>query len=60
MEIIKAWINQPSKQQPFYKYHGKIGIAVLGKDKATFVIHDNEKTPNMKQFEVPLSCISKL
>jgi len=60
MRIVKAWINQPSKQQPFHKYHGKVGIAVLGKDKAIFAIHDNKKTSNMEQFEVPVSCISKL
>ena len=60
MKIIKAWINQPSKLQPFYKYHGKVGIAILKENKAIFVIHDNRKTANIKQFEIPLNCISEL
>jgi len=62
MRIVKAWINQPSKLQPFHKYHGKIGAAVIekGKNKATFVAHDNKKTCNIETFEIPILCLSFL
>lgn len=27
-DVFRAWVNQPSKQQPFHEYHGMLVIAV--------------------------------
>ena len=38
----RVWINCPSTLQPYHKFHGLVGIAVLNEKDETVTIHFTE------------------